>query len=556
MASGAERSAGAQTGAFAPLREPTFRTIWTASLFSNFGQLVLGVGAAWEMTRLSSSPSMVALVQSALMLPLMLVALPAGAIADMFDRRRIAMAGLAFSTVSGALLTALAFMGLTTPWVLLLFCVLIGTGVALYGPSWQASIGEQVSPEHLPAAVALGTISYNVARSFGPALGGLIVLTAGAKAAFAINAMFYIPLFFAYFAWKRRHMPSRLPPERLDRAMVSGARYALHSPLVRTVLIRVFVFGLASAASLALAPLVAKDLLHGDAAVFGILLGALGIGAVLGALFVNDLREKVSIETAVRGFAVVSSVAFVVIGVSHSLALTCLAFAVVGACNILTVALLNVSVQLSAPRWVTARALSLYSAALTGGIGFGAWGWGEVAGWFDIGFAFIASGAALAATAIFGLLMPLSRDQDVDNTSIDLGHEPEVGMAVTMRSGPVVIEIEYDIDPDQARDFYALMLKMQRVRKRIGGFDWSISRDIANPSIWVERYHCPTWGDYLRMRDRYTAAEYALQAEANAFNPPDHGQRVSRRLERPFGSVRWKADSPDPFRGTVGYIGP
>ncbi|MEZ5737253.1 MAG: MFS transporter [Novosphingobium sp.] len=178
------------TGAFAPLRERAFRRIWTASVLSNFGQLFLGVGAAWEMTKLSSSPSMVALVQTAMMLPLMLVALPAGAIADMFDRRKIAMSGLAISSVSGASLAVIAFLQLTTPWLLLLFCVLIGAGVALYSPSWQASIPEQVSRKNLPAAIALGTISYNVARSFGPALGGLIVLAAGAKAVFAMNATF------------------------------------------------------------------------------------------------------------------------------------------------------------------------------------------------------------------------------------------------------------------------------------------------------------------------------------------------------------------------------
>src|SRR5687768_16798865 len=170
----------ARGGTLAPLREPVFRRIWSASLLSNFGQMVLGVAAAWEMTRLTPSPGMVALVQTAMMLPLMLVAVPAVAIADMFDRRRIAIAGLTFSTASAALLTTLAWLGLTSPWVLLAFCSLIGAGVALYSPAWQASIGEQVEPERLPAAIALGTISYNVARSFGPALGGLIVLAAGA----------------------------------------------------------------------------------------------------------------------------------------------------------------------------------------------------------------------------------------------------------------------------------------------------------------------------------------------------------------------------------------
>jgi MFS family permease len=556
MATSADMPAEARPGAFAPLREKAFRTIWSASLFSNFGQLILGVGAAWEMTRLSSSPSMVALVQTALMLPLMIVALPAGAIADMFDRRKIALTGLGFAIVASTALTVLAFLGLTTPWVLLGCIVLVGTGVALYSPSWQASIGEQVSPQNLPQAIALGTISYNVARSFGPAIGGLVVLAFGAKAAFGINTVFYIPLWLAFFAWTRRHSPSRLPPERIDRAIVSGARYALHSPSVRIVLIRALVFGLTTATASALAPLVAKDMPGGNAGIYGVLLGATGVGAVLGALFVGELRHRLSTEAAVRLFAIGGGLSLLAIGFSQSLVLTCLAFFVMGACNILTVSLLNVAIQLSAPRWVTARALSLYSSALTAGIGIGAWAWGEVAASWGVGFAFIASGLAVMATALLGFVLRLPDAAEVDTSTVDIGHEPEVALGLSLRSGPIVVEVEYDVDPGQAREFYSVMVHLQRARSRIGAFDWSLSRDIADPAIWVERYHCPTWGDYLRMRDRYTQAEFELQEMADSFNRSGHGHRVRRRLERPFGSVRWKADSPDPYRGTVGYIGP
>lgn len=549
----ATESAG---GAFAPLRERTFRNIWSASLFSNFGQLFLGVGAAWEMTRLSDEPSMVALVQSAMMLPLMLVTLPAGAIADMFDRRRIAMAGLGFSALCAAILAAIAFADLVTPWLLLVFCALIGAGVALFSPSWQASIPEQVSRAHLPAAVALGTISYNVARSFGPALGGLIVVLYGAKVVFGMTSLLYLPLLAAFFFWRRRHVPSRLPPERIDRALIGGARYALHAPAVRTALLRVLAFGLTTATASALAPLVAKDILQGNAATFGILLGAQGVGAVAGALFVSQIRERVSTEFTVRTCAVVSGIALVCTGVSSSLVLTCVAFLLVGAGNILTIAMLNVTVQLSAPRWVTARALSLFSSAITAGIGIGAWAWGEVANEHGIAFAMIASGVAVAATALLGLILRLEADHEADNATVEIGAQPEVAMDLSMRSGPVVVEVEYDVDPERARDFYAVMMKMQSVRKRIGGFDWSIARDIANPALWTERYHCPTWGDYLRMRDRYTQADFDIQAEADAFNRSQHGRRVHRKLARPFGSVRWKADSFDPHQETVGWMGP
>jgi MFS family permease len=543
-------------GAFTPLRERAFRRIWAASLLSNFGQLFLGVGAAWEMTRLTNSPSMVALVQTATMLPLMVVALPAGAVADMFDRRKIAMFGLGFASLSAAGLTASSYLGFITPWLLLGFLVLTGAGVALFAPSWQASIPEQVSRRNLPAAVALGTISYNVARSFGPALGGLIVLAAGAKAVFGLTSAFFLPLLFAFFMWRREHVPSRLPPERIDRAIVGGARYALHSTAIRTSLARVFAFGLMTASGTALAPLVAKDMLQGDAAIFGILLGAGGVGAVLGALFVSEIRERFPIEAAIRLFALGTGGALIAIGMSPSLPVTCVAYFVIGACNTLTVALLNVSVQMSAPRWVTARALSLFSSAITAGFGLGAWAWGVVAGLEGIGFALVASGFAAMATVLLGFVLPLRRDSESDGDSVNIGHEPTAALPLKLRSGPVVVEIEYDVDPDRARDFYDLMMKIQRARKRIGGFDWSIARDVENPAIWVERYSCPTWGDYLRMRDRYSQAEYELQEEADEYNRSGHGRRVRRMLERPFGSVRWREDSPDPQQETVTYMGP
>lgn len=556
MANSGQAPSADTGGTFAPLREATFRRIWTSSLFSNFGQLILGVAAAWEMTRLSNDPGMVALVQTALMLPSMLVAVPAGALADMFDRRKIALSGLAFSAIAGAVLTALAFAGFTTPWVLLAFCVLIGAGVALYAPSWQASIGEQVSNEHLPAAIALGTISYNLARSFGPALGGLIVLAWGAQAAFAINAACYVPLWIAFLFWSRKHVPSRLPPERLDRAIVSGVRYALHAPQIRSILTRAFLFGFASAPLSALAPLVAKNQLGGNAGTYGLLLGAAGVGAVFGALQIAHVRKAIGTERAVRIIAVVTGAFMVVIGFSHSLPIVLGAMFMTGACSIMSYSMLNVGVQLTAPRWVTARALSLYSSALTGGIAIGAAVWGACVSHYGLTTTFAVSGFAVMATMIVGLVSPLPSSEGEGQDTIGLANEMAVSLDVNMRSGPVCVEIEYDVDPDLARDFYDVMRQVQKVRMRNGGFNWTISRDIAAPNIWLERYHCPTWGDYLRMRDRYTQADSETQTAADAFNRSGHGTRVRRWLERPYGSVRWQADSPDPKVGTINYMGP
>jgi MFS family permease len=531
--------------ALEPLRERTYRRIWSASVLSNFGQLILGVGAAWEMTRLTTSADLVALVQSALMLPLMLVSVPAGAIADMFDRRKIAVVGLSFATLCAAVLTTLAFNGLTTPWILLAFCSLIGAGVALYNPAWGASIAEQVPPEHFPAAVALGSISYNVARSFGPAVGGVIVLAAGARAAFLTNALAYLPLLTAFLLWRRKLVAPRLPPERIDRAIVAGARYALHSSPVRATMVRAFSFGLAGAAASALVPLVARDVLKGNASTYGLLLGCSGVGAVVGALLVSTARERLTIEQSFRLCATVSGLMVLGIGLSHLLVATATAMVIAGVVNMLAIALLNVGVQLSVPRWVAGRAIAGYQASLTGGIALGAWIWGHVAAQWSIESAFLASGFALLLTPLIGLIMPIRPISPTDVEMIELGAEPEVALGITPRSGPIVIEIDYRVDPAEARRFYDVMLKLQRARKRNGAFQWSLARDLADPALWTERYHLPTWTDYCRLRSRFTHADRALQEAADAFNRTQSARSVRRRLERPLGSVRWRAETPD-----------
>lgn len=532
-------------GALSPLRETVFRRIWTASLLGNFGQLILGVGAAWEMTRLTASPTMVAMVQTAMMLPLMLATVPAGALADMFDRRKVAMAGLAFSIVSAAALTVLAFAGLASPWVLLGFCSLIGVGVAIYSPAWQASINEQVSPANLPAAVALGTISYNLARSFGPALGGVIVLTLGAKAAFATNAVFYVPMLCAFWMWNRKLVPSVLPPEGVGRAIVSGSRYVFHSPALKRILVRAFLFGFVGTTASALAPLIAKDLLLGDAAVYGILLGVSGVGAVIGALFVARLREHWGTDLASGMLLVLLALALILIGFSRNLILTCAAMMIAGGANMLVIALYNVVVQLAAPRWVLARALSLFGAALTGGIAIGAVFWGAVASHTSIGTAVIASGCVMLVLPLISLLLPIGAETNTMAEPVTLDNEPEIGLAITMQSGPVIIEIDYRVSAEDAREFYNRALKLKPLRMRNGSYAWSIERDIADPTLWTERYRCLTWADYLRVRDRHTSADVLAQNSLSALLIEGRAVTVRRRLDRPSSPAGWRAARRD-----------
>src|SRR6516165_9617500 len=261
----------------APLRHSVFRRIWLASLLSNLGILIQGVGAAWAMMQMAASADKVALVQTALMLPIMLIAMPAGAIADMHDRRIVALVSLAIALIGATTLTVLAWLDLVPPNLLLALCFVVGSGMALMGPAWQSSVSEQVPSETLPAAVVLNGISYNIARSVGPAIGGIVVATLGAVAAFALNALLYLPLISALFLWKRIAEPSRLPPERFGRAMVSGVRYIINSPSIRIVLTRAMVTGIIGGAIIALMPLVARDVLHGGAQTYGIMLSAFGL---------------------------------------------------------------------------------------------------------------------------------------------------------------------------------------------------------------------------------------------------------------------------------------
>lgn len=527
----------------APLRHVTFRRVWLASLLSNLGALIRSVGAAWAMTQMTSSADMIALVQTALMLPVMLIAMPAGAIADMHDRRIVSLASLGIALLGATALTALASLGLVTPIILLVLCFVVGSGVALMDPAWQSSISEQVPPDALPAAVALNAINYNIARSVGPAIGGIVVATAGAVAAFALNAVLYLPLIVALFLWKRVAQPSRLPREKLSRAIVSGVRYITNSPSIKIVLIRSMVTGLIGGAIIALMPIVARDLLHGGAQTYGLLLSAFGLGAVVGALYIPEMRKRLSGEAAIRACALSLGGAILAVALSRDPILTAVALVLAGATWMMAWVLFNVGVQLSAPRWVAGRSLAAYQAAGSGGIAIGSWGWGSLADAAGVERALLISAALMLLSPLLGLCLPMPR-VGARGEEAELLEDPDVQLALTGRSGPLVVEIEYRVTQENARAFHNAMQAVQLFRQRNGAYGWSIARDIADPESWTERYYCPTWFDYLRQRNRATRSERALEREAEAFHIGPHPIRVRRMLERPFGSVRWKEDTP------------
>src|SRR6476619_4100462 len=448
-----KRQMFAAHGVAAPLRHTVFRRIWLASLLSNLGLLIQGVGAAWAMTQMTSSADKVALVQTALMLPIMLIAMPAGAIADMHDRRIVALISLGIALAGATVLTVLAWFGLVTPNILLALCFVGGSGMALFGPAWQASVSDQVPAEALPAAVALNGISFNIARSFGPAIGGIVVATAGSVAAFAANAVFYLPLLVVLFLWDRVSEPSRLPRERLNRAMISGVRYISNSPAIRIVLTRTVVTGMIGGSVSALMPLVARDLLHGNAQTYGTMLGAFGVGAVIGALNLTRIRKRMSGEAAVRACAALMACAAVTVALSNQPVLTAAALVVSGAVWMLAVTLVNIGVQLSAPRWVAGRSVAAFQASISGGIAIGSWGWGRLTDSVGVETALLVSAALMLASPLLGLIMPMPR-VGARNEPAELLADPEVRLSLTGRSGPLVVEIEYRVDQESARAFH------------------------------------------------------------------------------------------------------
>jgi MFS family permease len=524
--------------ALSPFKYPVFRGIWIASLLSNFGSLIQSVGASWMMLSIAASPDMVALVQASTALPIMLLSLVAGAMADNMDRRRVMVFAQIFMLSVSLALSICAWLGLVGPWTLLLFTFSIGCGSAFFAPAWQASVGDMVPRPEVPGAVALNSMGFNIARSVGPAIGGAIVAAAGAAAAFGVNAASYIALLVVLARWQRPPRTNALPSETLVIAMGAGLRYVWMSPHIRTVLLRAAVFGFGASSILALLPLVAKHLVAGGPLTYGLLLGAFGIGAVTGALGAARLREKLSTEAIVRWAGCILALAAAMVAVSTFLVATMAALLLAGAGWVLSLSTFNVSVQLSAPRWVVARALALYQMAAFGGLAAGSWLWGELAADFGISAALLISAGAVLICVVIGRWAPLSQagELNLDPLRTQMWNAPTTSVPVDERTGPVVITVEYLIDESDIEEFPGRMNERRRMRRRDGARNWRLLRDLSDPRLWIERYETPTWLDYIRLNNRATQDDASVPTRLRELHRGTEGPRVRRRIERQTSS--------------------
>ena len=541
-------------GTLAPFQHRVFATFWWAALVSSFGSLIQTVGASWQMATITDSPDMVAWVQTAGALPFFFLSLLAGAFADTYDRRIVMLVSQGLMLVASAALAGIALADAVTPGLLLLFTFLIGCGTAAFAPAWQASIGEQVPRDQVPSAIMANAFGFNIARSVGPAIGGVIVAALGAAAAFVINTVSYLGMLAALLWWRPKRETSTLPREPLGSAVAAGIRYVWLSPHLVAILLRCLLFTVPLTAVPALMPIVARDLLAGGAQTYGVLLGGFGFGAMAGALSSGALRARFTSDTMLRGLCAVASLAMFAIAYSRWAPLTLFAHLVAGFVWTLGLATFNIAVQMSSPRWVTGRTLAMYQTFAFAGMAAGAWIAGHLATDLGVRTALAIGGLAALATFLVARWLPVSvaRLGSLDPHIVTDIQPPAVELDGS--TGPVVVTLEYRVPGENAEAFAAEINELGRIRQRDGARAWSVSQDIDDPLLWVERFESPTWSDYLRRHTRPTLADQAVRQRIAQLIEGERGL-VRRFVGRPAGAepLGDRTSRPEPVDHTPGH---
>ena len=517
---------------WSPLRNRLFRAVWLATLVSNIGTWMNDVGSGWLMTSLSSSPAVVALVSAAGTLPIMLLALPAGAIADIVDRRRLLMGVQIYFTLVIGALAVLTLLDLVTPWLLLAFSFAVGAGAALALPAFAAIVPQLVAPAELPAAVALNSIGINVSRAIGPALGGLLVATVGPWLVFALDAVSSIGVLIVLLRWRSVPRRSALPAERFFGAIRVGLRFIAHTQPLQSVLIRGAAFFIFASATWALFPLVVRQELQRGPEVYGLLLTCIGVGAVSGAILLPRFTDKTTRSGLVAGASVLYALAALALAYVHNLALLIAAMLATGVAWIAILASLQVSAQLVLPDWVRARGLAAFTMVFTGGMALGAIGWGQVAAHVGIPAALTGAASGMLAAIALTWRFHLHEGKAVDFTPSAHWAAPVLAEEPGPDSGPVLVTIEYRVDPTHRSEFVATMQELRDMRRRNGAFAWYLFHDSAEPTRFLESFMDESWTEHLRQHERVSVADREIQHRANQYLAKGESTR----------STHWLAD--------------
>jgi MFS family permease len=495
---------------WSPLAHPLYRSLWIASAASHVGSYMTDVGQGWLMSSLTPSPLVVSLLLTAESLPFFLLGLPAGALADIVDRRRLLVVTQVAMAVAVGTLAVVTLTGVVTPGMLLVLAFALGIATALNDPAWHSVIPELLPSEELAAGVTLSGVAINVARTLGPALGGIVVAVAGPGVVFVLDALSFLGVVSVLLRWKRERYPNLLPAERMLGAIRAGLRFARHSRPLRRVLVATFLFMVCGAGVMALMPVLGRDTGHG-AVGFGLLLGSLGVGAVTGATLLPRVRSRVAPEVLIAA----GSIAFASVGIGaamlRELFVLCPIMLVGGIAWVSVLSTLTVAAQQASPPWVRARALSVYLIVFQAGTAGGSVLWGLVASRAGLSFAYFGIAGGLLLGATLAVRLRPASDEVVDHTPAHHWPEPVVSGEPSLEAGPIMVQVEYSVDPSCADAFRSGMAEMGRNRRRDGAVQWWLFQDTADPARFVETWIEMTWAEHLRYHDRVSIAHKELE---------------------------------------------
>ncbi|QPF74040.1 MFS transporter [Roseateles sp. DAIF2] len=513
-----------------PLRQRTFAVLWVATIAGNIGSFMRDVASAWVVTDLSPSPAAVALIQAAATLPVFLLAIPAGVLSDILDRRRFLIAiQLLLAAVSGTLMLLAHFQALTLPWLLLL-TLLGGVGAALMGPTWQSIVPELVPREQLRDAVALNSLGVNVARALGPAAGGLLLGLAGAPVTYGTDVLSYLMVITALLWW-RRPAPGPDPmAEQFASALRAGLRYTRASPELHRVLLRAVLFFASASAVWALLPLVARELLRGDASFYGLLLGAVGLGAIAGALMLPRLRARLDSDGLLLAAGLSAAAVLALLALAPPKALALALMALLGMAWIVALTTLGGAAQAILPNWVRGRGLAVYLTVFNGALTLGSLAWGAVAQWSGIPAALLIAAASLAISSMVARAWALPRSEADPLPFVHWPEPPQPAADAEMARGPVIVQIEYRVASANRPAFLHKLQELALVRRRDGASAWGVAEDLERPELLVEWFIVESWAEHQRQHRRGSHADADLQQTLRQWHTGEQAPAVRHLL--------------------------
>jgi MFS family permease len=524
-------SAVAKARPFAPFAHRAFALLWTATLISNIGTWMHDVGAGWLMTELSPSPAVVTLVQAATSLPIFLFALYAGALADRLDKRRmlIVINFLLFAVIS--VLAILVWAQLVTPTVLVLFTLAIGTGAAFMAPAWQAVVPMLVPRSELRAAIGLNSMGINVSRAIGPALAGILIATVGLAAPFALNAVSHLVIILALVLWRpEMTAPRRRSQLSIPKDMATGLRHVRHNAQMRKTLIRSFAFFIFASAFWAMMPLIARGADAAGSSLYGFLVAMVGAGAVLGALGLPYLQGRLNADQVVHLGTVLTALSLTAFALSTTTEVIIPAAFMGGVAWILVLTSLNVSAQMALPDWIRARGLAVSLMVFFGSMSAGSLVWGQVAMRLSVPTALL-----IAAIGLVIGLLATRRYQLGTSDSLDLSPANAWPEAPPLPEGqsedsPAIVMIKYQIEPEHTTEFMDTAHTFSAERYRDGATQWALVQDVADPTIWIEVFHLPSWAEHLQQHGRVTVSDVVLHSKLHAFDRRPEGPVISHYI--------------------------